>query len=542
MGAGCALARPLPASGEITLGRAEDCDVVVDDPKVSRCHLVVRVENGAIAVVDKGSRNGSFLGTRQLPPDEPVPLAIGDVVRFGSTVLMVEPARESAGRPRLHGRASFERHVAMARSRGERVRVLQVVLRVPLGPGAPSTWGEADPSTRELLARFDRILDEVCDDTTVIAETGPVDRRLMIVARDDAWPITADAVAGALRRAGIDAAVDVVAEEPIAAAPVEPRPAVVAAPAAPTGGADPMAKLWAMVDRVAASHINVLILGETGVGKEVMASTIHARSPRARAPLVCLNCAALSEPLLESELFGHEKGAFTGATSDKPGLLEAASGGVVFLDEVGEMPLSMQAKLLRVLEKREVLRVGSLRPRPIDVRFVAATNRDLEAEVRAGRFRQDLYFRLNGVTLVIPPLRERVAEIEPLAVRFADEARRAAGRPPLRFAPETVAALTAYDWPGNIRELKNVIERAVLFCEGDTLSPEHLALPRPPAMTLPELPSTEDDAEDEERRRVLAALEACAGNQTQAARMLGIARGTLIARLEKYNVPRPRKR
>jgi DNA-binding NtrC family response regulator len=305
------------------------------------------------------------------------------------------------------------------------------------------------------------------------------------------------------------------------------------------------------------------------VGKEVIARTIHEQSPRSKARLVAINCAALSEALLESELFGHERGAFTGAVSAKIGLLEAAGGGTVFLDEAGEMPLAFQAKLLRVLDQREVFRVGSTEPRPIDVRFIAATNRDLVGEIARGRFRQDLFFRLNGITLAIPPLRERVEEIVPLARLFVAKAARQAARVPApRISDEALALLRSYEWPGNVRELRNVIDRAVLLCMGDEIRAEHLPgekmvplLPARPSrlparsddelehadvptasrLLLPDSPST-PAAAVAERNRILAALDECAGNQTHAARLLGISRGTLIARIQQYDIRRPRKR
>src|SRR5690606_11385745 len=242
---------------------------------------------------------------------------------------------------------------------------------------------------------------------------------------------------------------------------------------------DPTRTRWSpLVAEVAASRASVLILGETGVGKEVLAETVHALSGRT-GPLTRINCAALSESLLESELFGHEKGAFTGAVAPKVGLLEGAEGGTVFLDEVGELPLTIQAKLLRAVERREVLRVGAIRPREIDVRFVAATNRDLPREVDEGRFRRDLYFRLEGVTLVIPPLRERKGMIGRLALDFLREAARHDGRTP-RLSADALAALEAYPWPGNVRELKAVMERALLLARGGDIGVRHLAFaPRP---------------------------------------------------------------
>ncbi|HTM22974.1 MAG TPA: sigma 54-interacting transcriptional regulator [Kofleriaceae bacterium] len=317
----------------------------------------------------------------------------------------------------------------------------------------------------------------------------------------------------------------------------------------------------AVVRELAGSQANVLILGETGVGKEVLAETIHRLSGR-RGQLVRINCAALTEPLLESELFGHEKGAFTGAAGAKIGLLEAAQGGTAFLDEIGELPAGIQAKLLRAVEHREVLRIGSTRPVPIDVRFVAATNRDLPVEVEHGRFRRDLYFRLDGVTLAIPPLRERRGMVGPLALRFLDEGCRKAGRPAVKLRADVLAALEEYEWPGNVRELKAVVERAVLLARGADPSVRHLAFvaradkgaarpavpPPPPAPSAPAPAASaggdflDGMSADEraDRERLIRALEECAGNQTRAAKLLGISRTTLVNRVRLYRIPRPR--
>jgi two-component system, NtrC family, response regulator AtoC len=246
-----------------------------------------------------------------------------------------------------------------------------------------------------------------------------------------------------------------------------------------------MQHLYRLVDNVAQSNITVIVRGETGAGKEIVSEEIHRRSARARGPLVKLNCAALPEHLLEGELFGYERGAFTGAAQAKAGLIESADGGTLFLDEIGEMPLATQAKLLRVVESREVMRLGSVRPKTVDVRFVAATHRDLEEMVARGQLRQDLYYRLAGVTLVVPPLRERVEEIPRLAeefvVRFCTDAR----RPAIAISGAAMRVLKDHAWPGNVRELRNVIERAVVFCKGVAIAPEHLGLPtdrlsRPP--------------------------------------------------------------
>jgi len=309
----------------------------------------------------------------------------------------------------------------------------------------------------------------------------------------------------------------------------------------------------------------VLLLGETGVGKEVLARRIHAQSPRANGPYVGINCASFSESLLEGELFGYEKGAFTGALQARPGLFEAAAGGTLFLDEIGELPLATQSKFLRVLEERSVLRIGARSPRPVDARFIAATNRDIETEVRAGRFREDLYYRLNGISLSIPPLRDRPSEIGPLAQSFVAAACRQLERPPVTLADTTLQRLHAHAWPGNVRELKNVVERAVVLCAESTIGPEYL----PPSMTStknsstqPPLSSTDisDAAPSEppaaeldptryqaqleslERSRIVEALSRSGGNQTQAAKLLGISRRTLVAKLTELELPRPRKR
>jgi two-component system response regulator AtoC len=316
-----------------------------------------------------------------------------------------------------------------------------------------------------------------------------------------------------------------------------------------------MKRLYRMIHRVADSNISVLLLGETGVGKEVIAEAIHRTSPRAERPYLRLNCAAFSEQLLESELFGYERGAFSGATQAKPGLLETASGGTVLLDEVGELPLSTQAKLLRVLEDRQVLHLGGLKPRPIDVRFLAATNRDLEAAAARGTFREDLFFRLNGVTLVIPPLRERRAEILPIAQAIIEDACTKTRRRVPGIHPEAQRMLLTYRWPGNVRELRNVIERALLLSSGGVITPVHLPVekmasippPSPTEQTLPPPPPLSSPEElrarldDLERARITAALEQCGGNQTQAAKLLGISRRTLVTRIAEFGLPRPRK-
>ena len=295
-----------------------------------------------------------------------------------------------------------------------------------------------------------------------------------------------------------------------------------------------IARAERLLERVAPGDIAVLLTGETGVGKEVFAERLHHKSKRAGKPLLRLNCGGFTETLLDSELFGHEKGSFTGADKAKPGLLENADGGSVFLDEIGELPLGLQARLLRVLQDKKVQRIGALEPRAIDVRFISATNRDLSAEVTAGRFRQDLYYRLNGVTIWIPPLRERVTEIATFAKQFLGEAN---GH--MKLSRGALARLEQHDWPGNIRELRNVIERAALIAHADEITEEDLQL-APSVETASSSGSLHADVDALEKRRILEALESCGGNQTRAAQKLGISRGTLVSRLKQYGITRPR--
>jgi transcriptional regulator with GAF, ATPase, and Fis domain len=329
-----------------------------------------------------------------------------------------------------------------------------------------------------------------------------------------------------------------------------------------TAGSGAMASVDRLVELVAKSALSVLLLGETGVGKSMTAAALHAGSPRAGRSLVRVDCAAMPENLLEAELFGYERGAFTGAAQAKPGLIEVADGGTIFLDEIAEAPLATQAKLLGCLENREVQRLGSLRPRPIDVRFVAATNRDLDAAVAAGAFRRDLFFRVAGVTIAIPPLRERSGEILALARRFVDDAAKAAGRAaPPAFAPALEAALLAHPWPGNVRELRAAAERAIVFSTpGEPLSVAHFAIGG--ASSSSSVPSTQpalvasgaaradaappsarlhDEVAALERARIEDALARVWLPWQRAAKLLGMSRRALIGRLDAYALPRPRK-
>jgi two-component system response regulator AtoC len=296
-----------------------------------------------------------------------------------------------------------------------------------------------------------------------------------------------------------------------------------------------------LVVGLAQSDLTILIRGETGVGKEILAHALHAVSGRS-GPLIGINCAALPESLLESELFGHERGAFTGAVQARIGLFEAAAGGTLFLDEVGDMPLAVQAKLLRSIESRQVLRLGGRQAFHVDVRFIAATHRDLRVDVASGALRRDLYFRLNGITLTIPPLRERRSAIGRLAVEFVAASATRRGRRAPGLSVSAVAALVNHDWPGNVRELKTVMERAVLLCRGEVIDDGHIVLDPPlddPGRGLGPIAARRAISSGE-RDRIIEALAQCDGNQSRAAKLLGMSRATLAHKLAVHRIPRPR--
>jgi sigma-54 dependent transcriptional regulator len=325
---------------------------------------------------------------------------------------------------------------------------------------------------------------------------------------------------------------------------------------------DPASKsLLERVQRIAPSEATALIIGETGTGKELIARQIHELSERRSGPFVAFNCAAISESLMESELFGHERGAFTGAVTSKAGWFETAQGGSLFLDEIGDLPPPLQAKLLRVIQEREVVRVGSRQAIAINVRLITATNVKLDEAVAAGRFREDLYYRLNVASIHLPPLRERQGDISPLAEHFLKVYGTRLSYTTVELAPETVKALLSYQWPGNIRELENSIHHALLICAGTTVRPEDLRLPTPRSEGRLQSPTTDSAKQsledalhmlfnedtpnlykwiDETVLRV--AYDYCDHNQLRTARLLGISRNIVRDRLIRYGLVTPQDR
>jgi two-component system response regulator PilR (NtrC family) len=310
------------------------------------------------------------------------------------------------------------------------------------------------------------------------------------------------------------------------------------------GDAPAIREVRQLVEKVAPTRTTVLVTGESGTGKEVVARAIHGRGDRSRQPFVAINCGAIPEGLIESELFGHEKGSFTGAVETKPGLFEVAGTGTLFLDEVGELPPPVQVKLLRTLQERKIRRVGGSVDLPIQARIIAATNRDLEAEVKAGRFREDLFYRLNVIQIRMPPLRERRGDIPVFVEHYLTRFARESGRPRPQLSPEAAALLQAWEYPGNLRELANVVERAVTLCEGEVIDPA--ALPpalrggSAPAPAAAELPPEGLDLQahlDAIERRVLEqALSRTGGVRTEAARLLGLTFRSLRYRLAKFGI------
>ncbi len=568
----------LPATGMVTIGRAPEVDLRLDHASVSRRHARLLLDHGDVRICDMGSHNGTSVNGAALSGVRA--LATGDVVTIGEVLLVIHAPARPAPSPRLVDESAWRRRLA---EEVERSVSYGRSLGVLATAGMPAT---ARPFADSVLARALRGID--------VAGAG--DDGQLLVLLPEADEAAARRMAGAVSRALGEIAPGTrigVATCPSDAADTDSLllAARSGARVAPGGGvaasgeatlrlqmgdrevllAHPATvRVFELLGRLAATDLPVLIVGETGSGKENAAFAVHHQSSRRDRPFVPLNCAVLNESLAESELFGHDRGAFSGAVAAKAGLFESVAGGTLFLDEVGELAPPVQAKLLRALETGRITRLGEHRERAIDVRVVAATNRVLEDEVKGGRFRQDLYFRLSGARVVLPPIRERRCEIPILFRDFLARAAQRAGRAAPEPSPAAMAALLSHDWPGNVRELKHVAEylvatvlgerieagdlpghmapeRAAPNGQGPTLRPADEAPVTPvapgtppegvaPARSATQTRSLSDEVEELVRRRMIEALTITGGVKTRAARLLGMPLRTFTSKLKQHRI------
>ena len=552
---------PLGDGAEVTFGRTRVSTVPVDSEKVSRLHAKISRSGSRVVVEDLGSRNGTKLNGARVEGQAEV--KSGDQIEIGPATVVVSVTSPIGARPRLGSGAYLDERLRAEADRGLRYQRRFGLLMMRLsGPLA------AVDAAVERLARQMRPMD-------TIAEYGPDEIAVLLPETDeDLLRAAAEQLVREARAGGAPVEVKVglavfprhgtKPDEILGRARSALRTArggrteVVTAPAAEARTPETdvvvadsqMRRVYQLVQKVADTPMTVLIIGETGTGKEVVAEALHRESSRKGRSFVRLNCACLPETLLESELFGHERGSFTGADKRKIGFFEAADGGTIFLDEIGEITAAVQAKLLRVLEEHKITRVGGTQEIAVDVRVVCATNRDLEGEVSRGAFREDLYFRISAFTILVPPLRDRKGEILPLTDYFLGVMAREHGQAAPRVADEARRALERYSWPGNVRELRNALERALVLQAGGVVEledlPERLReeseMRGGPALPLPVTDGGLDVRQqiaDVERASILAVLEACGGNQTHAARKLGLSRRALIYRMEKHGLKPP---
>jgi DNA-binding NtrC family response regulator len=543
---------PLRADATVVVGRAPDCQLIVQDTSVSRHHVRIETTEGRATVIDLGSQNGTLVNNQRIARHE---LVDGDVVAIGTVILVFHgpsappPAvtRGTVGELRvllareLERVVHYGRELAIVHVRADRDRA---ELEAALAPGLRRLDVLAWSGPRELDLLLPEAGREHVDATVArVLAALPGARVGSALAPEDGC--AADVLLGAARAAaaatgpGSHAGAGTTAR----VLALGDREVVIADPA--------MARSYALVERLAAAELPVLITGETGTGKELVAIALHHLSPRRGHPRIAINCAALPDALVESELFGHERGAFSGAAAAKPGIFEQADGGTVFLDEIGELSLHVQAKLLRALETRRVVRLGDVREIEVDLRVISATNRDLKDQVAQGRFRQDLYYRLSGATVWLPPLRDRPRELPILAHRFVAEACARAGRPLLALASEAVQRLSIHPWPGNVRELKHLCDYLVATATGTAIhdwdiddalaagdgaerpAPGPVAPARPDATSFRPLA---EEVEALERTRIGEALRATGGNQTRAARLIAMPLRTFLTKLKRYGI------
>jgi DNA-binding NtrC family response regulator/pSer/pThr/pTyr-binding forkhead associated (FHA) protein len=546
----------------VVVGRGTGADVRLEDAAVSRIHATLTVGDGAVDITDHGSHNGTSVNGERIQGTRA--LGSGDAIEIGSATLVLHGASRPRRAPRMVELVALRARLDEEIQRSAEHECPLSLLAVLLGPGGRDRDAVMRATTSSLRAidvagwaspdQLYVLVPELSRDEVsatagrLVAALGALAleaRAGLAVYPDDG--VEADTLLAAARAAAVDAAAPgTVASASSAGQRIQigEHTAVVADPA--------MRRIYELVRRLAASSLPVLIMGETGAGKELAALALHSFSARARRRFLHLNCAALQETLLEGELFGYERGAFSGATVTKPGLLETASEGTVFLDEVGELPLAIQAKLLLALESRRFIRLGGVSELKLDIRIVAATNRDLEEQVKVGRFRQDLLYRLNAATVLIPPLRERPREVGLLARSLLAEGCVEARRSPMILAPATARALAGYAWPGNVRELRNVMHYLAATVLADVVEPWHLpdkmvssatpllveATPAPAPARAPRagFRPLSDELRDLERTRMAEALEASGGVKTRAAELIGMPLRTFAAKMKQYGI------
>jgi DNA-binding NtrC family response regulator len=544
----------VPEDGVLQIGRAAEADIQIDSEAVSRMHAKLIFAKGRAQVTDLGSHNGTFVNGERI--DGSCTLVSGDVVSIAETLLILRSTRLDRSRDVIdleQMSRRIDQEIARATDYDRPFSV--VVLRAD---------GEARPPRLGATALASvRPMDAVCLHGNAIivlfpeldAHAGYAQGIALIEALSVA---TARAGIASYPNDGCDTATLLAAARG-AAAIAQPNKLVIAASAAIEHRVGPnrvivadgaMLKLYELIRRLARSDIAVLVTGETGSGKENAAAALHYWSPRAVNPFVALNCATLVDTLAESELFGHERGAFSDAKTSKPGVLERANGGTLFLDEVGDLSLALQAKLLRALETKRITRLGDVRERDVDVRIVAATNIDLEAAVAQGRFRSDLLFRVSGATVAIPPLRHRRQEIPLLARMFVQVETERLGRSVINISESALAALARHEFPGNVRELRNAMAYAVATADGAAIQlhdlPERITgTAHDSSGTAPRrtFQPVADELRELERRRMIEALDACDGIQTRAASLIGMPLRTFTCRMRQYGIEsRDRKR
>jgi two-component system, NtrC family, response regulator AtoC len=535
-----------PSASRI-VGRAAPADLIVDDASLSRRHARLRVEPSGVLVEDLGSKNGtSYAGA----PVESVLVQPGMQVALGSVVMVVRHAAEVERR----GFDDFDRflnriddELLRARTLGRPISLL--MLRALKVEPNDAWWLRIRAQLRPIdtIAVYAPGVLSILLPELALAETRFIAQTLVRKHADEPHLVCGIAT---LQQAQSSQALIEAASSACRAATLE-RPVVEPAPGASDATLEPlilnpaMREVYRVAGRVASHPAPVLILGETGSGKELVARHTHDAGVRRDRPFRAINCGAIPAALLESVLFGHERGAFTGANETRKGVFEEAHGGTLFLDEIGELPLVAQAALLRVIETKQLTRVGGTRAIDVDVRVVSATHCDLEAMLENKTFRADLFHRLNLVTLHVPPLRERPDEIEPLALCFLRSKEISAFTSAAAVSAKALAALRAYAWPGNVRELRNVIERAALLCDGPQLELDELP-ERVRASALADASLTERDAagmgrfadlvRSYEMQLLREALSSAGGNQTKAAELLGMPLRTLVYKLRSYGL------